>query len=206
VEICQATGRTYDSYLNVCKERVVVVPDMKLQKAFNRAAGRMAMQRLPCCRILDQSGVAIEANFNMNGDVSPLLAVFDRETLSRLKKIIGYDILQTFPSDALYFSMPHRYGPGWTDGSTSDPDKDTKWTNAVQVLLEHFEAIGVRDAVLEEICILNDKHETWFDLVFRGNAFPGEDKVSVGKEWMMDRMVQFAARCKLNFDCLDVTP
>lgn len=199
VEICTATGKPFDAYLKNLKSKPVEKPPFTLQSIFDKVSVKLFAQNRPCVKIDDETGEFILANFNLSGHLSPMLALFDRDRLRIMKKVIGYDELQLLPTDCVYFSS--KVGEEYW----GDPVK-LKYQAATRQVIESFKAVGMTKEQWEFLCLLSDRHLYWMDAVVRGDTIgwryrPHEEEHEFSYR-LHRELSSFANVHKLNTECL----
>lgn len=155
------TGIKVDSYLDKLKPKPIKPRD--LQSIFDQVCRQMYAQKMPCVRY-EYDPVTFEpevwcTNFNSYGFVAPVLAVFSRDDLRLLRKIVGYDTLQT--EDLQHPLEGYSRGTGspyFQRLSLSDQD-------LIKPIAELLATRGVCEAGMTLLAQLDRAHDRWYDYI-----------------------------------------
>lgn len=171
-----------DDYLDRLK---VKQPKMKThQEIFDTIIRGLFHQQVPCVRDYDPSHLLYKryngkdeqcdddddkseeenysdvVNFNMHGHLSPLLMHFTRDDIRCLKKVIGYDELQTLRSDDIYWAASLNLRNDYTAREMIAEIGENRKEVALKIIdlmgLRGIDNIGIRLT-----CMMCDKHLNW---------------------------------------------
>lgn len=141
----------------------------------------MVRQRRPCIRRVESSSSEdefVRANFNMNGDLSPLLCLLKAD-LSLLKKWLGYEFLQSLDNDHVYWTARKTFCKNELSKPLPDTERDYNehwlvesdrilageasldYREKIEKLVKFFEDKGFTSSKIGMICLLDDNHKRW---------------------------------------------
>lgn len=156
---------------------------MTSQNVMDAVVRFMVRQMAPCIRLDEISQKWVVANFNMKGQFSPLLCLV-RNDMSNLRKIFGYEFLQSMENDFCYWMARKKFclqklaeaGKASDERDQDDPSNLQYWIDYSNCAVrdqslsdiekyEKFngklEDIGVSLPGIALVCLMDDAHKQW---------------------------------------------